>query len=149
MRCSYKDEDGRQCRRKGYDDPPLCDDHIDEAEEAEEDKYAEIIDSVLEHPQSKNILSKLDAVLSKANDFVEKLKHGEIPSIKPQAPKVVTKKRNPRDVLHFGPKEVLTREKITARRKALARLAHPDLGGSNEAMAEINNAAEALLKICV
>jgi hypothetical protein len=51
-----------------------------------------------------------------------------------------------RTVLHFGPTEKLTSELIKKRRKVLATMCHPDRGGSAEAMAKVNAAADVLLK---
>lgn len=50
-----------------------------------------------------------------------------------------------RSIMQFGPKEPLTRETITKRRRALAAVCHPDKGGSTEAMQNLNRAAEILL----
>jgi hypothetical protein len=50
-----------------------------------------------------------------------------------------------RKVLGFGPREPLTRPIVKARQRELARTHHPDAGGSNEAMAKVNRAADDLL----
>lgn len=51
-----------------------------------------------------------------------------------------------RRILGFDPTQKLTPELIAARKKALARLFHPDVeGGSVDAMARVNNAADVLL----
>jgi curved DNA-binding protein CbpA len=49
--------------------------------------------------------------------------------------------------LGFEPKEPLTKERVRARKQALARVYHPDLGagGSEAQMKRINAAADALL----
>ena len=47
--------------------------------------------------------------------------------------------------MHFGPAEALTRDRITKQRRVLASLCHPDKGGSTEAMAKLNQAADLLL----
>jgi hypothetical protein len=49
-----------------------------------------------------------------------------------------------RVLLHFGPDEPLTREKIKRNQKAVASLCHPDKGGSVEAMQRVNQAADIL-----
>lgn len=51
-----------------------------------------------------------------------------------------------RKVMGFAPDDVLTVEEVNARRKRLARKHHPDLGGSTERMARINEAADLLLE---
>jgi hypothetical protein len=53
-------------------------------------------------------------------------------------------KRSPYDVLNILPTASL--DQAEASYKVLARLAHPDQGGSNEAMAELNDAIEQLRK---
>ncbi len=51
-----------------------------------------------------------------------------------------------RVVLGFEPTEPLTKDKISDRKKALARVFHPDLAGGSEAhMKRINQAADVLL----
>ena len=50
-----------------------------------------------------------------------------------------------REVLGFGPAEQVTRSMVNERWKALARSAHPDAGGSEARMAEINAAKDAAL----
>jgi hypothetical protein len=47
--------------------------------------------------------------------------------------------------LLFGKDDVLDKQKITKRRKELAKLCHPDSGGSVEAMQAVNYAADVLL----
>jgi hypothetical protein len=47
-----------------------------------------------------------------------------------------------REILGIRPDQVVTPELIRARQRELARLHHPDAGGSSERMAEINAAAD-------
>lgn len=54
--------------------------------------------------------------------------------------------RHWRDVLGFHPATRHTRDEIEVRRRSLAKQHHPDAGGSESAMAEINAAADAALK---
>ena len=141
QRCIYEDEEGK-CRRIGYGDPPLCEDH----EDAEVEVYDEIVDAILSHPAGNKIVDKVNSLLDSATSFIENLSKnkplGEVPKVRTRP----IPKQNPRDVLHFGPNEVLTKEKIDSRKKELALLAHPDRGGSNEAMAQILTAADMLKK---
>jgi hypothetical protein len=53
--------------------------------------------------------------------------------------------RRARQVMGFAESEPLDEGTVTQRRKTLARKHHPDLGGSLERMAAINNAADVLL----
>ena len=50
-----------------------------------------------------------------------------------------------REVLGFRPDERVTRDMVSARRRELARKAHPDAGGSEGQMSEINAAADLAL----
>ena len=51
-----------------------------------------------------------------------------------------------REVLGFKPDALVTRDMVAARRRELARSAHPDAGGSEDRMAEINAAADRALQ---
>lgn len=140
-RCIYEDDQGK-CRRIGKGNPPLCDEHNDV-----EFEYEEFIDTALEHPKIANIVDKINDVVGLGKKFLENLAQGEnplgkIPNIPKQKKQVV--KISAREILHFGPSEILTKEKIKERKNALAHMAHPDKGGSNEAMARILNAAKEL-----
>ena|SRR5688572_33428544 len=142
--CIYEDDQGR-CNQTGRGDPPLCDAHNDV-----EFEYEEFIDTALEHPRIAGILDKVTEVVDLGKKFVEKLSKGEnplgnVPKNKPQ-PKVVVKGPTPREVLHFGPTELITPEKLKERKRALAHMAHPDKGGSKEEMARIIEAAKAIEK---
>lgn len=139
-RCLYEDDLG-PCRRYGYGNPPLCSDH----ENIDENEMQDLVDAALEHPLGQKIVKKANSVLDALSGFIEKLSKQQLPNT-PQPKTRVIIKRNPREILHFGPTESLTIEKIEKRKKELARLAHPDLGGSNEAMAQILEAAKLLVQ---
>lgn len=139
-KCVYEDDNG-PCKSKGKGDPPLCTKH----ENSDIEVY-EIIDAVLSHPAGSKIVKKINDVLDGAAGFIDKLKAGQMPSFSGAKPKIVVKKRSPREILHFGPNEELDEKKVNERRNALAHLAHPDKGGSKEAMAEILEAANELKK---
>lgn len=63
------------------------------------------------------------------------------PSSPPRDPEVEA-----RMVMGFAPKQELTKEIVQKRKQALAKVFHPDLpGGSTEAMAKVNNAADLIL----
>ena len=137
-KCVYEDDLGR-CRKNGKGDPPLCSEH-----EKSDIEIYEIVDAVLAHPAGSRIVKKINDVLDGAAGFIDKLKQGQMPFSGTPKPKIVVRKRNPREVLHFGPNEPLDEKKINERRNALAHMAHPDKGGSKEAMAEILEAAKEL-----
>mgnify|MGYP001615100771 CR=1 FL=1 len=153
-RCEYEDNRGR-CRRLGVGQPALCSDH-EEVEFESESEYAPIIETVLQNPRVYKIVSKaggiLDALAGLIDRATQKVTEGPRPvSEAPggaRRPVRSVPKDDPRTVLHFGPKDVLTEEIIKLRRRDLAKIAHPDKpGGSDEAMRKINAAADALLKM--
>jgi hypothetical protein len=121
---------------------------IDE-EDLEEDTdgglfdHGEVLDTLLATPQAQKLFEKAGGVLDALGGLIDKAAKGELGKGKPKPEKVPI---SARAVLHFSPKEALTEEKIRARRKALAKLAHPDAGGSDLEMQRVNKAAEILLK---
>jgi hypothetical protein len=56
-----------------------------------------------------------------------------------------TRKQSWREILQLNPGNV-TEEQIVAAHRQAAKTAHPDFGGTNEAMAELNNAKEEALR---
>lgn len=81
-----------------------------------------------------------DAIVSGVNKRVE-----QPPPAQPKRKAGMTS-AEARALLHFGPKDPLTEAVIRKRKQGLARLVHPDVGGSTEAAARINAAADVLLK---
>ncbi len=148
-RCYFVDTDGR-CRRRGYGPaggPVFCEEHADEEYEGLDTD--QIIDTLLDNPQVQKGVGKVNSLLDKLAGVIDRVAAGDFPARKPAPQMPAVKQANPlmraRLILHFGPKDVLTKELISARRKQVARLAHPDLGGSPEAMREVNVAADLLL----
>lgn len=120
--------------------PPIeIDDEFDES------PYEEALDALLENPRVQGLLGKFQNLLDRAGEVVDKAARGEI-EFKRKPAETPKPKVSARSVLHFGPNEVLTEEKIKKRKKELARMVHPDAGGAAEEMARINLAAELLLK---
>jgi hypothetical protein len=64
---------------------------------------------------------------------------------RPQAPEPA--QEDPRTVLGFPPKSRPTRDQVKARQRQLVKILHPDAGGSDEAVARVNDAADRLLKM--
>lgn len=103
-------------------------------------------------PQGQQLLGRVVDLVGQFNGIMDKIAAGELPQ--PQqvrgaakvVERVVKRGPTPREVFHFGKDEVLTAEKIKARKKQLALMVHPDAGGATEEMVKINKAAEALLK---
>lgn len=152
-RCEYEDNRGR-CRRLGVGDPALCPDH-EEVEFESESEYAPIIDTVLQNPRVDKIVSKaggiLDALAGLIDRATQKVAETPIPTSGPSGrarrPVREVPKDDPRTVLHFGSKDILTREIIKKRHVQLAQMIHPDhAGGSDEAMRKLNVARDELLK---
>lgn len=111
----------------------------------EEDPLGAALDALLETPQAQDILNRVRDVIDRAGAAVD-------PQARQQRQQRRQQQRQPdplqtaRRVLHFAPDEPLTREKITRRRREMARKCHPDHGGDTEMMQAINKAAEALIE---
>jgi hypothetical protein len=151
QRCSWED-----CRRVGQGSPPLCADHAIEAEEYTsqfEETVDGVIDGVLEHPRVQRLADRFYGLLEQAAAVLEQVKRGEMPAARRAAPAGTPApgaggEAAARAVLHFDPAEALTKDKIRVRFRALAQLVHPDHGGSNAAMAKLNEAAKLLYRAC-
>jgi hypothetical protein len=156
-RCAFIDDDVR-CRKRGVGDPPLCAEHAAPAH----DIFAQALDQLFAHPTVKTWadsaqgwvqtrVSLLDQFIAGAIPFAPGAAPGRPPGPRPgpgfrPPPPRPSPAEDPRSVLHFGAKEPLTVAKVKERKKMLAAMVHPDRGGSTEAMAKINNAADTLLK---
>lgn len=136
----------RQKRRRWH---PILDESDDR------DPLQVLFDRVLETPQAAGILESFQGLLDRAGNAIDpatmpRRPRTQIPQGRtghtPQAPR---RRPDPtqvaRMVMQFGPAEPLTSEKISKQRRALAALCHPDAGGSTEAMARLNQAADLLL----
>jgi hypothetical protein len=134
----------------------------------EEDSGPNSFEELLEHPVAQQVLGHLDALLGSLPFAKSSLPYPFTPdpALSPHyqgpdrgfasstdrrpppgraAPPPKPAAPDPRLVLHFGPNDPITRAEIEKRRRELARLCHPDKGGSTEAMQRINQAADALL----
>lgn len=146
-RCEYPG-----CTKRGRGDPPVCLEHEEEIAAMEEEYPGnELLNEFMDNPRVREIFEKGSSVLDSIKDLVEKVKVGQMPHQNqppPQRPRPNDKalERQARMILHFDPNEQLTVDKIKQRRKDLAAMAHPDKGGSTEAMQRINASADLLLK---
>lgn len=157
-RCEYPN-----CRRAGYGVPPLCDTHAEEIEEDDdEEKYSDLVEKVLENPQVQTLLDKAAGVVERLGAVVEQVAKERAEQIidrvkqtaqaraqRPATPpprKDIDLVKAARSILHFSPTESLTAEKIKDRRRELAKMCHPDKGGSTDQMQKINRAADILIK---
>jgi hypothetical protein len=158
-----------QCPKRGIGDPPLCLEHyelLQEAEydeddpDAEPDLFQDLLDRFLGHP---SIRSRIDRVVEAIGDPSRFHPNYQGPGQayaaeapprpnRPQHPPPHPPPRqpplsleDPRQILHFSPDQALTVDQVRKRQRQLARLAHPDLGGSKEAMLRINDAADRLI----
>jgi hypothetical protein len=126
--------------------------HADEANEAAnefEESVDVVIEGVLDHPQVRKLADRAVGLLDQLGSLIEQVKRGELPR-RPQATSGPAPARDPvalaRQIFHFAPTEALTEDKIRERKHALARLVHPDAGGSLAEMQRINLAADVLMK---
>lgn len=165
-KCSYYNERGKRCGKKGTGNPPLCSAHMDalDLEPAfdEDDPLNMVMGRVIEHPGVQQVLNSfqgyLDTIawnLDRASRVVpppprQAPKNGQhTPPRRPAPPPPAPKPQNglsERIILGFGPHVVLTAALVKERRRELAKLYHPDRGGSHEALARVNDAADRLLK---
>lgn len=147
---------GKPCGLPAADDeqPPLCARHLDEYEADDEgtDEYGDLQDVLQTALKDKRVRGVLDRAAGLFDRFAQVLDRASVtrppgtpPPHRPPPPRPSVPRENPRDVLHFGPTEVLTAKGVKDRKRALASMIHPDHGGSTEAMARINAAADALL----
>ena len=164
-RCTFRDG-SRRCVRNGYGDPPLCRAHavyaIVEGEEIDgsESPLPDILDfadRIMSRSQDelvKGVRDFLgDMLADTANPPRSRPRQRARPRPEPPPPREPPPPppppppidEDPRDVLGFAPTLNLTKELVKKRQRELARLYHPDQGGSLKAMQRVNDAAEKLL----
>lgn len=149
--CRYIGPDNTQCTGRGAKSRDgYCQPHWQVDIDPEDSQTNEIIDTLLENPNVQRGVQKVNSLLDKFSNLIDRAAKGDIPffSKPPQKPKVAPTAAA-RALLHFGPTEPLTEALIKERRRALARLAHPDLAGSAEEMTRINKATQILLESLV
>jgi len=148
VRCKYLGARGGTCKRAPAVESEYCLLHTVEDEEA--DVSNEFINNLLENPHVKAGVGKVNSILDKFSAIVDSAARGEFPTFKAkaQAVPVGSPVAAARALMHFSAAEPLTVEIIKARRKHLARIAHPDAtaNGSNDAMVRINRATSILLE---
>jgi hypothetical protein len=172
VQCAFG-EGSYRCTREGVGDPPLCREHFllleyadddpeeEEAYEAppgfdETDFFQGLLDTLLQHRAVQDVFQQVKRALrhperlsphyqgpgqAYAAEAPPRPHNNHRPP--PQPPPRY--EEDPRAILHFGPTDPLTPEIIRKRQRQLARLAHPDQGGSEPAMQRINAAADALI----
>lgn len=156
-RCVYA-EGRRRCRRNGSGEPVLCRAHrlvvIGGLEAG--GGAARVVERV-ERAAARDPL--WSTILDVADEIIGRPRAQPAPApppgpqnrprtAPPRPPPPTPPKEDPRTVLGFPLGSRPTREAIKTRQRQLAKILHPDAGGSDEAVARVNNAAEALLKLC-
>lgn len=153
-RCVYPVKGGKQCASPGKGTPPLCPKHKKLYVEPINPFFAGLVNALLDQPVTKAIVSKVDGVLNKATNAFNKIAEGDFSELnsllrkgaKPTVEYGGATQEDPRTVLGFKMGEPITKAKIKERQRELAKLFHPDKGGSDEAMQRVNAAADILLK---
>lgn len=171
-RCVFGDGAYR-CTKRGIGIPPLCREHYElvaglEEEEADDDEgdgdfFDNLFENLLEHPY---VREKIEEVVRIIKDPAARHPNYQGPGMayaaecppRPRAQRPPPRQKPPdppktngltapqaREILHFSATQVLTATDIRKRQRQLARLAHPDVGGTAEAMARINAAATFLI----
>jgi len=160
--CIYPSRGGNPCDKPGIGFPPLCSRHEryrDELDD-EEDPIGHILGVLFQRPEVQRVLDQLNDVIDKAAVYIDQPERfrqlvdeepftrgrAKKPPPRHKAPTPASAKEDPRVVLGFAPTMKLTSEIIKTRKKELARLWHPDHGGSEEAMKRLNTAADVLLR---
>lgn len=117
-----------------------------------------ILERILERDEVQDIFQRAQGVVDKFAHVLDRVAAGDIPrGFRRQegiprgqraAPPGVQQgpAENPRSVLGFAPGAKLTADLIKTRKRDLAKLFHPDRGGSPDAMRRVNAAADVLLK---
>lgn len=165
--CRYEDRQGKRCRRIATVDGALCREHaITLRMELEGSPMERVIGAI-----DREITKSRDPVVRAFGQFVSGLfsqpprppprsgprpngqangrthqqANGQANARPPRQPPV-NPQLEARRVLGFDPNQPLTAELVKARKKALGQLFHPDKqGGSTDAMARVNDAADVLL----
>lgn len=145
QRCVHE-ENGKQCRRRGEGDPPLCSTHEAQG----------LLGQILANDQIKAALNRLtgsleqaatnraSALFARLDGFLASL---GAPKAAPDAPPPKAEpEEDPRVVLGFAADARLTPAMVKERKRELAKLFHPDKHGSAAAMQRVNAAADLLLK---
>lgn len=159
-RCSYK-EGNRRCPFPGAGDPPLCQPHqLAVAELARPKSSTEVIlTSLMDFVNGKRVDPAVFG--SAVDDWIKQWGPrrqaqtgagwypGHEPRRRPPYPpqdERAQMRAAARRVLGFQAGDRLTVEAVKERKRALAKRHHPDRGGSVQAMAAINDAADVLLE---
>ncbi len=122
--------------------------------EDEEDPVQAVVDRVLDSPQAAQVVEGVRDFIDRAARAIEQPPHEPPRPRRPRARRIPPPRRAPRPnplslartIMHFGATEPLTQQKISKRRRELAAITHPDKGGSTQAMAQLNRAAELLIQ---
>lgn len=153
-RCAFIEEDKAQCQYRGEGNPPLCGYHAEQVEIYDDiDPTTAVIGGVVDWLRGKRgneVVSGFRDILgSYLDQQTTQRPNGHAPPPPwepPHAPAPPPPpSEDPREVLGFPPDVQLTEKKIRDRKKALATIMHPDLGGSTKSMQRLNIAAAALL----
>ena len=158
-RCQAR-EDGRRCYRNGSGQPPLCRTHKLALSQGLDpnDPFRDVFDQVDRWVKSREgrdtVVAAVGTLADRLLDRFAPQRRSPLgpvprpPRMPPPPPPPERPKADPvqvaRALLHFGPDEPLTREKIKERQRVVATLCHPDRGGSTEAMQWVNQAADIL-----
>ena len=168
-RCAWLTRSGRPCTKAGIGNPPLCRTHRVQAEGGIEEDLAEgftdgIVDRVLDHPTARGAFDRIAGSFDRVAQVIDDLSMGRVPwrktqeEVPPPRPQNGGPRRPPPPpsprlnglataytILGFAPGTKVTAEAVKERRKELAKLFHPDRGGSTEAMQRVNAAVERVL----
>ena len=159
-RCRFVDSSDQRCRRIATIGHGLCRQHavvMDLDLDASSSELVGALDRVLaghgRDPLATMLAGALNGILGRVLGATQQRARSSPPPSSRQQPPQARRPAPPQDplvrareILGFEPQERLTVELVQARKKALARVFHPDMAGGSEArMKLVNTAADALL----
>ena len=139
MRCQYR-EDGLRCQRNGFGNPALCRAHALAGNlgfDLDDPPVGALIDRAdrflagHQNPLIQSFAGILGQVLAGRPPRDGPPLEAQAPPRPRAAPPPAPPKEDPRDVLGFAPGTKLTRAIVKERQRTLAKLWHPDHGGTD------------------
>ncbi len=170
-RCVYR-EGRRQCQRAGKGNPPLCRPHteivaedFDASLDAEDlihelanrasdmvANLSETLSGIFQTPAAAQAAAqaRIAYAHAQAARMWQAQRQGQAPPrarAAPPPPKKDDDLGEAYDVLGFPRGAKVTKEQVKTRQRALAKILHPDAGGSDEAMKKLNASVKTVLAV--
>jgi len=78
-KCSFVEDSGRQCRRVGTGNPPLCEEHWNVVEDEETDMVEDFVEAVMDHPKVQGGFNRVASVLDRFTAMIDNVAAGRRP----------------------------------------------------------------------